>query len=78
MIARAAESNPSAFSPTPLVDIEETLVPAYLRLVRHFSSPLRLPELSIGETRQKPLFTHKVLRDGVQISFKKVSQVAPS
>lgn len=34
MIARGAESNPSCFSPRPLVDVETTLLPAYLRLVR--------------------------------------------
>lgn len=33
MIARAAETNPSCFSGEPLADIEETLVPGYLRLV---------------------------------------------
>ncbi len=33
MIARAAEANPSCFSPTPLVDVGETLMPDYLRLV---------------------------------------------
>lgn len=33
MIARGAESNPSCFSPTPLVDVEKTLIPNYLRLV---------------------------------------------
>jgi tRNA-dihydrouridine synthase 2 len=33
MIATAAEANPSCFSTTPLVDLEETLVPTYLRLV---------------------------------------------
>ena len=36
MIARGAEANPSCFSPTPLVDVEETFVPAYIRLVRSF------------------------------------------
>lgn len=39
MIATAAESNPSVFSPTPLVDLESTLVPSYIRLV----SSRRLP-----------------------------------
>ena len=34
MIATAAEANPSCFSPTPLNDLEETLIPAYMRLVR--------------------------------------------
>ena len=33
MIATAAESNPSCFSSTPLTDLEETMIPAYLRLV---------------------------------------------
>ena len=35
MIARGAESNPSCFSLTPLKDVEHTLIPSYLRLVRH-------------------------------------------
>ena len=34
MIATAAEANPSCFSPSPLNDLEETLIPAYMRLVR--------------------------------------------
>jgi len=34
MIATAAESNPSCFSSTPLTDVEDTLIPAYIRLVR--------------------------------------------
>lgn len=34
MIARGAESNPSCFSPTPLVDVEKTFIPSYLNLVR--------------------------------------------
>jgi tRNA-dihydrouridine synthase 2 len=34
MIATAAESNPSVFSPTPLDNLEENLIPSYLRLVR--------------------------------------------
>jgi tRNA-dihydrouridine synthase 2 len=33
MIARGAESNPSCFSPTPLIDLEKTMMPAYIRLV---------------------------------------------
>jgi tRNA-dihydrouridine synthase 2 len=33
MIATAAESNPSCFSSTPLVDLEKTMAPAYIRLV---------------------------------------------
>lgn len=40
MIATAAESNPTCFSPTPLADLEKTFIPSYLRLVsiRYFSS----------------------------------------
>lgn len=33
MIATAAESNPTCFSPTPLKDLEKTFVPSYIRLV---------------------------------------------
>lgn len=33
MIATAAESNPTCFSSTPLMDVESTLIPSYLRLV---------------------------------------------
>jgi tRNA-dihydrouridine synthase 2 len=33
MIATAAENNPSCFSATPLVDVEETLIPSYIRMV---------------------------------------------
>ncbi|KZT43716.1 FMN-linked oxidoreductase [Sistotremastrum suecicum HHB10207 ss-3] len=35
MIATAAESNPSCFSKTPLVDVETTLIPSYIRLARY-------------------------------------------
>lgn len=42
MIATAAEANPSCFSPTPLVDVEETLIPAYLRLVCFLEQDIRL------------------------------------
>lgn len=37
MIATAAEANPTCFSPTPLADLEQTLIPAYMRLVRPLS-----------------------------------------
>ncbi|KAH9926510.1 uncharacterized protein B0H18DRAFT_954777 [Fomitopsis serialis] len=38
MIATAAESNPSCFSPTPLVDLEHTLIPSYLRLSKYLGN----------------------------------------
>lgn len=34
MIATAAESNPTCFSPEPLSDLIKTFVPNYVRLVR--------------------------------------------
>lgn len=40
MIATAAEANPSCFSPTPLVDVHQTLIPTYLRVVSHSTTPL--------------------------------------
>lgn len=44
MIATAAETNPSCFSPTPLVDVHRTLIPTYLRIVSIAFMPLlRLP-----------------------------------
>lgn len=36
MIATAAESNPSVFSPTPLTDLPQTLLPPYIRVVSSF------------------------------------------
>jgi tRNA-dihydrouridine synthase 2 len=36
MIATAAESNPTCFDPSPLLDLESTLLPQYIRLVRSF------------------------------------------
>ncbi|KIL71376.1 hypothetical protein M378DRAFT_114474 [Amanita muscaria Koide BX008] len=38
MIARAAESNPTCFSPTPMVDLEKILWPKYLRLAKHLDN----------------------------------------
>ncbi|KAH7922790.1 FMN-linked oxidoreductase [Leucogyrophana mollusca] len=38
MIATAAESNPSCFSPAPLMDVESTLIPSYLRLGKYLDN----------------------------------------
>jgi len=38
MIATAAETNPSCFSPTPLVDVHRTLIPTYLRVSRYLDN----------------------------------------
>jgi len=37
MIATAAESNPSCFSPTPLMDVGKTLIPQYLQVAKHLN-----------------------------------------
>ncbi|KAG6857291.1 hypothetical protein H0H87_006484 [Tephrocybe sp. NHM501043] len=51
MIARAAESNPSCFSPTPLEDIEHTLVPSYLRLSRYFDHNWGLTKFCVAQLK---------------------------
>ncbi|TCD67889.1 hypothetical protein EIP91_011823 [Steccherinum ochraceum] len=38
MIATAAESNPSVFSPTPLTDLSQTLLPPYLRVCKYLDN----------------------------------------
>ncbi|KDQ51119.1 hypothetical protein JAAARDRAFT_41389 [Jaapia argillacea MUCL 33604] len=38
MIATAAESNPTCFSPTPLVDIEKTLIPPYVQMCKYLGN----------------------------------------
>lgn len=62
MIARAAESNPSCFSPEPLKDVERTLWPAYLRLVRYSYSFYIKPK---DKLRLNTLITIGVLRNSV-------------
>ncbi|KAG5644146.1 hypothetical protein DXG03_009040 [Asterophora parasitica] len=49
MIARAAESNPSCFSTTPLQDVERTLVPSYLRLSRYFDHNWGLTKFCVAQ-----------------------------
>jgi len=56
MIARSAESNPTCFSTTPLVDLDKTLVPAYLRLVSFF--PLILDTMFNQLLLQSKYFNH--------------------
>ncbi|THH31023.1 hypothetical protein EUX98_g3157 [Antrodiella citrinella] len=38
MIATAAESNPSVFSPTPLTDLSQNMVPQYIRLSKYLNN----------------------------------------
>lgn len=49
MIARAAESNPSAFSMTPLTDIHQTLIPAYLRLSKYIDNHWSLTKFCVSQ-----------------------------
>ncbi|KAG7089721.1 hypothetical protein E1B28_011376 [Marasmius oreades] len=49
MIARAAELNPSAFSMTPLTDIHQTLIPAYLRLSRYIDNHWSLTKFCVSQ-----------------------------
>lgn len=51
MIATAAESNPTCFSSTPLIDVETTLIPSYLRLVSQCSNAHVLPHLMHPQSR---------------------------
>jgi hypothetical protein len=57
MITTAAESNPTYFAPTPLTDVERTLTPAYIHLVRSSSLPASRP-LAISLSRR---FTSRTL-----------------
>jgi hypothetical protein len=63
MIATAAEANPSCFSPTPLVDVHQTLIPTYLRVVSRgtkLSTDTKTAELipSIVEAPRSSLGKH--------------------
>lgn len=70
MIARAGEANPTCFSDEPLVDLDKTLLPSYLRLVCVLHSRLAvvniLPLISqdtstiIGASQSSALLSSKV------------------
>ncbi|KAK0466185.1 uncharacterized protein EV420DRAFT_1617508 [Desarmillaria tabescens] len=49
MIARAAEANPTCFSNTPLTDVEQTLVPDYLRLSRYLNNHWSLTKFCVSQ-----------------------------
>ncbi|KIY65955.1 tRNA-dihydrouridine synthase 2 [Cylindrobasidium torrendii FP15055 ss-10] len=49
MIARGAESNPSCFSPTPLTDLTETLIPDYIRLSRYLDNHWSLTKFCVAQ-----------------------------
>lgn len=63
MIAEAAEANPTCFSPTPLKDLEQTFIPAYIRLVRRYGLYLvHTLTLLTGQVSGQPLDLDQVLR----------------
>ncbi|KAI9569497.1 hypothetical protein HD554DRAFT_2091622 [Boletus coccyginus] len=49
MIATAAESNPTCFSSTPLIDVETTLIPSYLRLSRYLDNHWALTKFCVSQ-----------------------------
>jgi len=51
MIARAAEANPSCFSPTPLSDLEVTLWPRYISLARYLDNHWSLTKFCVSQFR---------------------------
>ncbi|THU96842.1 tRNA-dihydrouridine synthase 2, partial [Dendrothele bispora CBS 962.96] len=49
MIARAAESNPSCFSSTPIVDLNKNLIPSYLRVAKYLDNHWSLTKFCISQ-----------------------------
>jgi len=74
MIATAAESNPSCFSPTPLVDLEETMIPAYIRLCAYFGNHLALTKFCVAQFKA----THVNLKKADAKKFREVLSKAKS
>lgn len=70
MIARAAETNPTCFSSTPMIDLEKTLWPKYLRLVGRFLSFDHVCHVTIlsllGKIHRQLLGTYKILHSPIQ------------
>ncbi|KAK7063644.1 tRNA-dihydrouridine synthase 2 [Favolaschia claudopus] len=53
MIARAAEANPSCFSVNPLVDLESTLCPAYLRVAKYLDNHWGSTKFCVSQFKAK-------------------------
>ncbi|KAF8844132.1 FMN-linked oxidoreductase [Paxillus ammoniavirescens] len=49
MVATAAESNPTCFSSTPLMDLETTLIPSYLRMSKYLDNHWALTKFCISQ-----------------------------
>lgn len=84
MIARAAESNPSCFSNTPLTDVEVTLVPDYLRLSRYLNSHWSVTKFCVSQFKGHHVnYTKKqehALREGIvkSRSFDEIEHIVGS
>ncbi|EPQ60003.1 FMN-linked oxidoreductase, partial [Gloeophyllum trabeum ATCC 11539] len=69
MIATAAESNPTCFDPTPLTDLEKTLVPPYIRMCKyldnHWSSTKWCVAQFKGLHPNIPKAEHKAIHDAI-------------
>ncbi|KAF7347267.1 tRNA-dihydrouridine synthase 2 [Mycena venus] len=59
MIARAAEANPSCFSPSPLNDLERTLCPAYLRVAKYLDNNWGLTKFCVSQFKGKHVDINK-------------------
>ncbi|KAK2464903.1 hypothetical protein APHAL10511_002979 [Amanita phalloides] len=59
MIARAAESNPTCFSLTPMIDLEKTLWPKYLRLAKYLDNYWGLTKFCIAQFKGMYVATKK-------------------
>lgn len=69
MIARGAESNPTCFSSRPLKDVDNTLLPAYLRVVCKFYSGFHASFhiFSVSESIPRKSFQpHQILHQPIQ------------
>ncbi|KAF7307534.1 tRNA-dihydrouridine synthase 2 [Mycena indigotica] len=62
MIARAAESNPSCFSPKPLIDVEKTLSPAYIRLAQYLGNNWSLTKFCVSQFKAQHITFGKTLQ----------------
>ncbi|KIJ22231.1 hypothetical protein PAXINDRAFT_165466 [Paxillus involutus ATCC 200175] len=49
MVATAAESNPTCFSTTPLMDLETTLIPSYLRMSKYLDNHWALTKFCVSQ-----------------------------
>ncbi|GJE89711.1 tRNA-dihydrouridine synthase family protein [Phanerochaete sordida] len=69
MIATAAEANPTVFSPRPLVDLETTFIPQYVRLGKyldnHFSSTKFCASQFRGEHAQGTRTTQTAMKNAI-------------